>query len=54
MDTALRQTADALEGYIESHLFDPQGIMYAYIDGHTGRPLERDRHDRPRRGDPVD
>lgn len=38
----LRATAEAAEAYIQSHLFDPEGLMYSGIDSHTGRPFERE------------
>jgi len=36
------RTAREAEKYIESHLFDPFGLMYSGIDLRTGKPFERD------------
>jgi len=41
MEDKLNQTATLIEQYIEEHLFDPAGIMYAYVDVRTGQPFDR-------------
>ena len=38
----LQNTATAAERYINEHLFDPDGLMYSYIDVQTGKPFEED------------
>lgn len=40
--TPLTATAEAVERYIQTHLFDPVGLMYSGIDAHTNQPLARD------------
>lgn len=35
----LAATAAEAEAYVESHLFDPDGLMYSYIDVRTGKPF---------------
>jgi len=40
--TQLTATAETVESYIETNLFDPVGLMYSGIDSHTNRPFERD------------
>ena len=42
MTDQLLELAPAVEQYIEQHLHDPAGIMYAYIDVRTNRPFDRD------------
>jgi len=38
----LQNTASQAEQYINEHLFDPDGLMYSYIDVRTGEPFEED------------
>ncbi len=38
----LTATADAVERYIQTHLFDPVGLMVSGIDAHTNQPFARD------------
>ncbi len=40
--TPLTATADAVERYIQTHLFDPVGLMVSGIDSHTNQPFARD------------
>lgn len=35
----LKDTATHAEGYIKDHLFDPDGLMYSYVDIRTGKPF---------------
>lgn len=37
----LDRTAIQVEDYIEKRFFSPYGVMYAYIDSHTGKPFAR-------------
>jgi len=38
----LEKTATQAEQYIKAHLFDPDGLMYSYIDVRTGKPFATD------------
>lgn len=40
--TQLTATAETVEAYIATNLFDPVGLMYSGIDSHTGKPFGRD------------
>ncbi len=40
MPSDLQTTAELARGYIEEHLFDPDGLMYSYIDVRTGQPFD--------------
>jgi hypothetical protein len=42
MTSALQNTATQVERYINEHLFDPDGLMYSYVDVRTGKPFEED------------
>jgi hypothetical protein len=41
MNDPLAPKAAAIEQYVEDHLYDPQGILYSYINVETDRPFER-------------
>ena len=52
--SALGATEAAVAQYINAHFFDPNGIMYAAVDAHTGRPFAADEFTAiriPRRAD---
>ena len=58
MTPNLEIVAAQIERYIQDYLFDPDGLMYSYIDVRTGKPFEREPLEhlrRPFRGqdDPV-
>ncbi len=38
---SLTNTAEAVECYIQTNLFDPVGLMYSGIDSHTNQPFDR-------------
>jgi len=40
--TQLTATAETVEAYIATNLFDPVGLMYSGIDSHTNKPFARD------------
>ncbi len=40
MECNLESTALAAERYINEHLFDPDGLMYSYIDVRTGKRID--------------
>ena len=42
MTSELQHIATQAEKYINDHLFDPDGLMYSYIDVQTGKPFEED------------
>ena len=42
MTSDLQKTATQAERYINEHLFDPDGLMYSYIDVQTGKIFEED------------
>lgn len=42
MISDLQHTAAQAERYINEHLFDPDGLMYSYIDVRTGKPFQED------------
>ncbi|HEY3132317.1 MAG TPA: hypothetical protein VGL91_22875, partial [Acidobacteriota bacterium] len=39
IDAKLRSISEMLESYLFQHFFDPDGILYAYIDIQTGKPF---------------
>jgi hypothetical protein len=39
MNKLLRQRAERIERYAESHMIDPHGVVYTFIDQTTDRPL---------------
>src|SRR5688500_235071 len=40
---AFAPVAAEIESYVHEHFWDPDGILYAYVDALTGRPFERDQ-----------